>query len=232
VVTPRHIAIVMDGNGRWAAQRGLPRVLGHREGLQTVKKIVGFALTQKIDVLSLFAFSTENWTRPQEEVGYLMRLLLNGLQKEIHLFQEKNVKLKVVGDLLALAPEIQQGIREAEALTAHNTQLTVVIAINYGGQWDIAQAAHRFAQAAVEGAVDLSTVSVEKFAPYLCLADLPSVDLFIRTSGELRISNFFLWQMAYAELYFTDVFWPDFNEIEWQKALMSFAERKRRFGGI
>lgn len=229
---PRHMAIVMDGNGRWATKRGLPRLKGHHEGLNALKKIINFALHQKISVLSVFAFSTENWGRPKEEVNYLMSLLVTGLKQEVKTLHKKNIRLRVIGDLEALDAKIQAGILAAQKLTEQNTDLTLVVAINYGGQWDITQAAYRLAQDVMNYKIEIDNPSIEIFNQYLCLSDLPPVDLFIRTSGELRISNFFLWQIAYAELYFTEVLWPDFDEVECQRALTSFVERKRRFGKI
>lgn len=227
---PQHVAIVMDGNGRWAAQRHLPRIAGHRAGVDAVRCIIKIAQQKNIKVLSLFAFSTENWQRPPQEVSYLMGLLLSGLQKEVKKLHEHHIKLRVIGDVSKLSTAIQTNINKAQALTAQNTGINLVVAINYGGRWDITQAACRLAHDVAAGKVDAQAISQQVFAQYMCLKDLPPVDLFIRTSGELRISNFFLWQLAYAELYFSDALWPDFDEDAFNKALVSFATRKRRFG--
>lgn len=229
---PRHVAIVMDGNGRWAKQRHLPRLAGHSAGVESVRVAIECAREQGIKVLSLFAFSTENWQRPNEEVSHLMSLLLNNLQKkEVQRLHEHGIRLRIIGDLSRLSQTIQEDIAAAETLTAKNSEMDLVVAINYGGQWDIARAACRMAEAVASGQLPATDISTAAFARHLCLNDLPAVDLLIRTSGELRISNFFLWQLAYAELYFTKVLWPDFDREQFMQALSNFAERQRRFGG-
>lgn len=229
---PKHVAIVMDGNGRWAKQRGLPRVSGHQAGVEMVRQIIEAAGAHGVEVLSLFAFSTENWQRPEKEIGFLMKLLLKSLQKEVKKLHEKNIQLRVIGDRSRLSDGVVQAIEKAQALTFENTGPILVLAINYGGQWDILQAAKQLAVDVVQEKLLLEDVAPEKFARYLSLSDLPPVDLLIRTSGELRISNFFLWQIAYAELYFIDVLWPDFNKDEFAKALAEYQARQRRFGKI
>jgi undecaprenyl diphosphate synthase len=229
---PQHVAIVMDGNGRWAKQRHLPRLAGHSAGVESARLAIECAREQGIKALSLFAFSTENWQRPNEEVSHLMSLLLNNLQKkEIQRLQEHGIRLRIIGDLSQLNQKIQDNIEAAQSLTAENREMDLVVAINYGGQWDIARAACRLAEEVASGQLAATEISNSAFSKHLCLNDLPPVDLFIRTSGELRISNFFLWQLAYAELYFTKVLWPDFDREQFMKALSHFAERQRRFGG-
>ncbi|MCP4474335.1 MAG: di-trans,poly-cis-decaprenylcistransferase [Gammaproteobacteria bacterium] len=227
---PKHVAIVMDGNGRWAKKRHLPRVMGHRAGVESARKVVKAARQRGIKVLSLFAFSTENWQRPLEEVNYLMKLLLTALQREIQLLHDHQVQLRVIGDRKRLSAEIQKQAEKVEAETAAYEELVLVIALNYGGQWDITQAACQLAQAIAAGQIESDTATPEQLSRYICLHDLPPLDLFIRTSGECRISNFFLWQLAYTELYFTDQLWPDFDETAFNQALLDFANRKRRFG--
>lgn len=227
---PRHIAIVMDGNGRWAKQRHLPRMMGHREGFKAVRKIVKACGELKIEVLTLFAFSSENWRRPEQEVNGLMSLFLTALQNEVQKLHENNVQLRVIGDLEKFNSELRQWIAAAQQLTQSNTGLKLVIAANYGGQWDIVQAAKKLAQQVEAGTLKAHEITEEKFSSFMSLSDLPAPDLFIRTSGEYRISNFLLWQLAYTELYFPEVFWPDFDEQELIKALAFYSGRERRFG--
>lgn len=227
---PRHIAIIMDGNGRWAKGRGLPRFAGHKAGLDTVKKVVSECVRLKIDTLTLFAFSSENWKRPEKEVGLLMELFLTALKQEVKKLSRNNVKLKIIGGLDAFAPKLRRSIADAEALTAKNDGLNLVIAANYGGRWDIAQAAKKVAEDVNAGRMSIDDFNEGALEKYLCLNEFPEPDLFIRTADEKRISNFLLWQLAYTELYFTEVMWPDFDETEFQKALVSFAQRQRRFG--
>lgn len=227
---PQHIAIVMDGNGRWAESKGLPRIEGHRAGVATVKKIITSCLEKKIACLSLFAFSSENWSRPDEEVSFLMALFLESLKNEITELNFHGIKIVFTGDKSRLTASLQQKMSEAVDLTQHNQQLILNLVVNYGGKWDIVTAAKKMAAAARNNTLDLETVNESDFAKFLDTGFLKDPDLFIRTSGELRISNFFLWQLAYTELYFTEVHWPDFNEIEFEKALLSFANRQRRFG--
>lgn len=227
---PRHIAIIMDGNGRWAKQRHLPRVLGHQEGVKAVRKVIKLCGEIGIEVLTLFAFSSENWQRPEQEVNYLMTLFLNTLKNEIDKLAKNNVQLRMVGNLERFNQPLREWIDKSQALTAKNTGLQLVIAVNYSGQWDIVQAAQKIINQLKSGTLETEILTQEIFANYLSLADLPGVDLLIRTSGEYRISNFLLWQLAYTELYFTDTLWPDFDEQELNKALHFYAQRERRFG--
>ncbi|WP_255358039.1 isoprenyl transferase [Thiomicrospira sp. XS5] len=225
---PKHIAIIMDGNGRWAKQRFLPRFVGHQKGVNAVKRVVKRCGEIGVESLTLFAFSTENWKRPEEEVNKLMGLFLMALQKEVSKLNENNVRLRVVGDRSAFSDEIQAHIEKAEALTADNTALTLNIAANYGGRWDIIQAVKAWQTAHPEQSVaDLTEADLSQ---YVCLADQATPDLLIRTGGEQRVSNFLIWQMAYAELYFSDELWPDFNENSIDQAVTSFQNRERRFG--
>ncbi|MEM9243196.1 MAG: isoprenyl transferase [Pseudomonadota bacterium] len=230
---PTHVAIVMDGNGRWAKKQHLPRMIGHSKGVEAVRQVIEEARQQGIKILSLFAFSKENWQRPHDEIDHLMGLLLKNLQKkQVEELHNNNIRLRVIGDIDALNKAIQKQIQQAEALTENNTAMTVIVAINYSGQWDISHAACQMARDAAEGRIDQADITAPRFAHYLSLSDLPAVDLFIRTSGELRISNFFLWQIAYAELYFTDVLWPDFTREKFLQALDTFKTRQRRFGKV
>ncbi|MEZ5584620.1 MAG: isoprenyl transferase [Candidatus Competibacteraceae bacterium] len=227
---PRHVAIVMDGNGRWAKRRMLPRPAGHREGAKAVRRVAKACQEQGVHVLTLFAFSSENWRRPASEVNFLMELFLTTLRTEVRRLQENNIRIRFIGERNAFTQELQTLMREAETKTAANTGLILVIAANYGGRWDILQAARRLAQEAVEGDLDPQTISCEHVRQRLCLHDLPEPDLFIRTGGEQRISNFLLWQLAYTELFFTDQLWPDFDTRSLDQALLAFAQRQRRFG--
>ncbi|GAB6041471.1 isoprenyl transferase [Endothiovibrio diazotrophicus] len=227
---PRHVAIIMDGNGRWAERRKLPRHFGHKAGVDAVRKVVSACGERGIEVLTLFAFSSENWRRPAKEVGLLMELFLTTLQKEIKRLHKNKVRIRLIGDLSAFPEKLQQRIAEAERVTADNDGLTLVIAANYGGRWDIAQAAARLAGQVKAGTLEPGQVDAERLAAELSLADLPEPDLFIRTGGEQRISNFLLWQLAYTELYFTDRFWPDFDAEALDEAIASFGSRQRRFG--
>lgn len=229
---PQHIAIVMDGNGRWAENQGLPRIEGHKAGVESVRKMIRMCMEKKVACLSLFAFSSENWARPMEEVSFLMELFIESLRRELSELNQNGVRMCFTGDRSLLSPTLQQQMREAESVTADNAQLTLNIVVNYGGKWDLVTAAKKAAQAIAQGQLSLDELDEARFASYLDMVNLPDPDLFIRTSGELRISNFFLWQLAYTELYFTDVHWPDFGEKELEKALASFSKRKRRFGQI
>ncbi len=228
---PKHIAIIMDGNGRWAAKRKMPRIVGHQQGVKAVRSIVKHCGVIGVQTLTLFAFSSENKNRSTEEVSLLFKLFLTVLKQEVNKLNKHNVRLKIIGDLSLFPQEVQQNANKAQALLANNTGLTLVIAANYGGQWDIAQAAQQAAQAAINGDINAKDINVENFSQYLSLAGEPSVDLLIRSSGELRISNFLLWDIAYSELYFTDTLWPDFNEAELDKAIQSYNHRDRRYGG-
>lgn len=221
---PRHIAIIMDGNGRWAKKRFLPRVMGHKKGLETLEALTASCVQLGVEYLTVFAFSTENWRRPMDEVGFLMNLFLQSLQKRVGKLHKNNLRLKVIGDRSRFGAEIIEGMNQAEALTANNTGLTLTIAADYGGRWDILQAVNH---AIADGAREITEASV---LPYLSLGEAPEPDLFIRTGGETRISNFLLWQLAYTELYFTDKLWPDFGEAELMQAIQSYQTRERRFG--
>lgn len=227
---PNHIAIVMDGNGRWAEHRGLARIEGHKAGVESVRKIIRCCLEKKVPCLSLFAFSSENWQRPSEEVNFLMGLFIEAIRNELVELNQRGIRMCFTGDRSRLSVELQQQMAEAEQVTQLNQELLLNVVINYGGKWDIVTAAKKMTQAVLDGTLDLTSVNEERFAGFLDTVKLPDPDLFIRTSGELRISNFFLWQLAYTELYFTDVHWPDFDSQELERALESFATRKRRFG--
>lgn len=227
---PQHIAIIMDGNGRWARQRFLPRIAGHKAGVESARSVVKNCIKRNIKVLSLFAFSSENWRRPAQEVSYLMEIFLTGLEREVNMLHENNVQLRFIGDRTRFNKKLCQKINEVEALTANNTGLVLIIAVDYGGQWDITEAAKKIAQEVEAGRLHSTEISSELIASKLSFADLPDPDLFIRTSGELRISNFMLWQLAYAELYFCNTLWPDFDEKELDNALLQYAARERRFG--
>lgn len=227
---PRHLAIIMDGNGRWATQRFLPRTAGHVRGVQTVRRVVEVCGRRGVRYLTLFAFSSENWRRPQEEVSLLMRLFVQTLEKEVDKLNAQGVCLHVVGDLTAFEPRLQELIRAAEASTAANDALHLTICANYGGRWDILQATRRMLQARPELANDPQAINETALAPYLSMAYAPEPDLFIRTGGEQRISNFLIWQLAYTELYFTDRYWPDFNARDIDAAFEWYRTRERRFG--
>ncbi len=227
---PRHVAMIMDGNGRWAKKRNQPRIMGHRAGVEAVRGVVSGCAKQGIEVLTLFAFSSENWRRPKKEVGLLMELFMTALGREVKRLHKNNVRLRVIGGIERFSKALQKRIASAEELTRDNTGLVVVIAANYGGRWDIAQAAQQLAQQVKDGVLAVEEVTPERLAECVSLHDLPEPDLFIRTGGESRISNFLMWQLAYTELYFTDTLWPDFDEAALQAALDSFASRQRRFG--
>ena len=229
---PHHVAIIMDGNGRWAQARGKPRHAGHRAGVETVRRVIEQCGKQGVRVLTLFAFSSENWQRPETEVKMLMELFFTALNREIERMRRKNVRLRIIGDISAFSDKLQKTIREGERLTAGNDGLLLQIAANYGGRWDITEAARRLARQVSAGLLRPEQIDEELFARNLSFADVPDPDLFIRTGGEKRISNFMLWQCAYTELYFTDVLWPDFDEPALQKAFQDFARRQRRFGRV
>ena len=227
---PRHVAIIMDGNGRWAKKRHLPRVAGHKVGVETVRAIVKACGEKKISALTLFAFSSENWQRPGAEVSYLMKLFFTALEREAKKLHQQNVCLRVVGDRSPLDQKLLAQIAAVEELTANNSGLKLILAVNYGGRWDIANALRIINREVEQGLYASHDITPDLIQSKLILADLPEPDLFIRTSGEKRISNFMLWQLAYTELYFTDVLWPDFTVEEFEKALAHFANRERRFG--
>lgn len=227
---PKHVAIVMDGNGRWAERRGKPRTTGHKAGVESVRKAIEVCAQAGVKVLTLFAFSSENWNRPESEVNLLLELFLVALKQEIRRINKRNVRLRVIGDVSAFPHKLQQRIMDAEQLTADNDGLLLQIAANYGGRWDITQAARRLARRVQAGELEADAIDEASMGQAMCFADVADPDLFIRTGGEQRISNFLLWQSAYAELYFTDVLWPDFHELELRAALQEFARRDRRFG--
>ncbi|WP_100655885.1 polyprenyl diphosphate synthase [Alteromonas flava] len=227
---PRHVAIIMDGNGRWAKKKGKIRTFGHKAGVDAVRSAVKYARTHGIEVLTLFAFSSENWKRPEEEVSVLMDLFNLVLNSEVKKLNKNQVRLKVIGDLSRFDDKLVEKIHKAEALTAENSALTLNIAANYGGRWDIVQAAQQIAQEVAEGSLQPDQITEDSFGQFVSMADLPPLDLLIRTGGEHRISNFLLWQCAYAEFYFTTTLWPDFNEETFAAAVQDFNERQRRFG--
>ncbi|WP_293006195.1 polyprenyl diphosphate synthase [Nitrosomonas sp.] len=224
---PKHIAIIMDGNGRWAQTRYMPRIAGHKQGVETVRGIIKACIERNIPYLTLFAFSSENWRRPTDEVTSLMQLFLGALEQEISRLHENGICFKVIGDLSKFEPKIIECIRIGEQLTAENKRLTFTIAANYGGRWDIMQAVRKMMAQSTELPFNFEE---ENLAQYLALSYAPEPDLFIRTGGEYRISNFLLWQLAYTELYFTDTLWPDFDEHELERAIQSYQQRERRFG--
>ncbi len=225
-LVPSHVAIIMDGNGRWATSRYLPRVAGHAKGVEAVRGIVKACVSRGIRYLTLFAFSSENWRRPAEEVSLLMRLFSTALEREVSRMHANGIRVRIVGDLSRFDPTLQQQIAEAEERTAGNDRLTLTICANYGGRWDILQAINK-AAAERPGSAEFTE---QHLAPHLAMAHAPEPDLFIRTGGEQRISNFLLWQLAYTELYFTDTFWPDFNAASLDEAILSYQQRERRFG--
>lgn len=228
---PRHLAIIMDGNGRWAAQRGLPPSGGHKAGVERIRGLLQACKNRHIEVLTLFAFSNENWQRPSTEVKLLMSLFQAYLRREAKRMREQGVSLRVIGRRDRFSPGLQRAIVEAETITAGGTGGNLVIAADYGGQWDISRAARALAEEVATGRRALHTIDERAMAPHMQLADLPPVDLLIRTSGEQRISNFLLWQLAYSELFFTDTLWPDFDERALDAALAAYHCRSRRYGG-
>ncbi|MBB5214128.1 polyprenyl diphosphate synthase [Parapusillimonas granuli] len=228
--TPRHLAIIMDGNGRWATKRFLPRTAGHVRGVQAVRRVVEACGQRGVEYLTLFAFSSENWRRPQEEVSLLMRLFVQALEKEVDKLQEQGVRLRVVGDLAPFDDRLRELIRDAEQRTAGNSALHLTIAANYGGRWDILQAMRRLLRDRPELGRDPDAIDERLLSQYLSMAFAPEPDLFIRTGGEQRISNFLIWQLAYTELYFSDDFWPDFGGKEIDRAFEWYKTRERRFG--
>ena len=227
---PKHIAIIMDGNGRWAKSKKLPRSSGHQKGVQSVRRIVKHCAKIGVNTLTLFAFSSENMNRPKEEVGLLFKLFLKVLKNETKKLNDNNIKLDIIGDLSVFTPEIQTLAEKAQQQLQKNTGLNLVIAANYGGQWDIAEAAKKIAVKAANGEINPESIDKDIFGGHTALAQYPKVDLLIRTSGEVRISNFLLWDIAYSELYFCDTFWPDFDTNDLDLAINSFFSRDRRFG--
>jgi len=227
---PQHIAVIMDGNGRWAQMRGLMRTAGHRAGLTALRRVVEGCVELKIPALTVFAFSSENWLRPRQEVQFLLALFSRTLQREIQRLCDENIRIRVIGDINRFSPRLQALIQNAEELTKNNTGLQFTVAANYGGRWDIMQAAKKIAASVESGELTVDNINEERLNHALCLADLPPPDFLIRTSGEKRISNFLMWQLAYAELYFTDTYWPDFDKSALISAINEFTTRQRRFG--
>jgi undecaprenyl diphosphate synthase len=228
---PRHVAIIMDGNGRWAKAKGLPRVAGHRAGAEAARRVLRAAGEAGVECLTLYAFSSENWRRPEDEISDLMGLLLFYIGRELDSLHREGIRLKIIGDFRAFRPDVVAAVERAVEKTSANTRMTLAIALNYGSRQEIAHAARRLAEAAVRGEVDPATIDEDRIDGEMDTTGLPPLDLLIRTSGEYRLSNFLLWQAAYAELLFVDTLWPDFDQHRFQEALVSFAGRERRFGG-
>ncbi|WP_434930018.1 isoprenyl transferase [Shewanella sp. HL-SH8] len=227
---PKHVAIIMDGNGRWAQNKGMPRVVGHKAGVKAVRRIVSAASQLGIESLTLFAFSSENWRRPDKEVSLLMELFFSVLQREIKRLDKNQVRLNIIGDISRFSARLQTQIGQAQDKTKHNKGLVLNVAANYGGRWDIMQAAQKLAEKVESGEISSSQMTEEALNQHLCMQNQSEVDLMIRTGGDYRISNFILWQAAYAELVFTETLWPDFDEKAFHHALAMFASRQRRFG--
>ncbi len=229
---PKHVAIIMDGNGRWAQQRNLPRALGHQRGATSLRHVIRACAKRQIEVLTVFAFSSENWSRPETEVNALMLLFAHSLRREVAKLHEAGVRLRFIGDRSRFDAGLQARMADAEQLTANNRAMTLVVAVNYGGRWDVLQATRNVLHAIRIAQLDEAALTEESLSQYFALGDLPEPDLLIRTGGEQRISNFMLWQMAYTELYFTPTLWPDFRVDDLDRALRWFAERDRRFGRV
>ena len=227
---PRHIAIIMDGNGRWAKSQGKPRVFGHKNGVKAVRETTEAAAELGIEYLTLYAFSTENWNRPQLEVMALMALLVETLRKEIAVLNKNNIRLKAIGDLSKLPEKTHRALLEGIESTANNTRMTLVLALNYSAKWEITEAARKLAARSKNGELEPADITEDIFAGALATAGMPDPEFLIRTSGETRLSNFLLWQLAYSEFYFTEVYWPDFHRQEFYKAVLDFQNRERRFG--
>ncbi len=227
---PRHVAVIMDGNGRWASRRRLPRHLGHRAGVKAVRATVEGCARRGVEALTLFAFSSENWRRPPEEVARLMELFVESIEREVDELHGNGIRVRFIGDLATLKPHLVESVAAAEARTAANSQMTLFIAIAYGGRWDILRAVRRIATRVSAGQIGTDAIDEAAFAGELALAGSPDPDLFIRTGGEHRISNFLLWNLAYTELYFCDCLWPDFDDAELERAFRHFSSRQRRFG--
>ncbi|QOI11159.1 di-trans,poly-cis-decaprenylcistransferase [Blochmannia endosymbiont of Colobopsis nipponica] len=228
---PRHVAIIMDGNGRWAKIRGKLRIFGHQAGIKAARRAINFAIKRHFDALTLYAFSSENWRRSDQEVSSLMQLFIHVLDNEMKKLHKYNVRLRIIGDIKRFEMQLQNSIRRSERLTCNNNGLMLTIAANYGGRWDIIQGVKQLAILIRQGVLHPDQIDENALCKYICMHELAPVDLVIRTGGEHRISNFLLWQIAYAELFFTDVLWPDFNDTVFENALNSFAKRERRFGG-
>ncbi len=229
---PKHIAFIMDGNGRWAKERGFPRTAGHAQGVERVKEMVRAASEIGVEVVTFYAFSTENWTRPQQEIKILMHFLEGFLEKEVEELHKNNVRFRVIGHGDPIPKRLQDWIKRAEEKTKRNSRMTAILALNYGGRQEIVDAARRFAEAVKRGEEDPAALTVEHFSEYLYTAGLPDPDLLIRTSGEMRTSNFLLWQLSYAELYFPKKYWPDFHKEDLFQAIEEFQQRERRFGNV
>ena len=227
---PEHIVVVMDGNGRWAKKRFMPRTAGHKAGVKATKEVVKACVENKIKALTLFAFSSENWKRPEQEVSSLMELFLTTLQSEVNELHKQSVRMRFIGECSAFSEKLQNRIKQTEDLTRNNPGMCLNIAVNYGGRWDVANACKIIAEKIESGEISSADVDAELVNRYVALSDLPEPDLFIRTGGDKRISNFLIWQLAYTELYFTDSLWPDFNRDELNNALDWFVNRQRRFG--
>jgi undecaprenyl diphosphate synthase len=227
---PKHIAIIMDGNGRWAQQRGKIRVAGHKAGVNSVRQVVSVATRLGVQSLTLFAFSSENWRRPESEVSALMELFMFVLGREVKKLHDSNIRLRIIGETHEFSERLQKKIYEAESLTASNTGMLLNVAANYGGRWDLVQATRRIGRKIRDGILDANAIDENTVAQHLCMADIPDIDLLIRTGGDHRVSNFLLWQIAYAEFYFTQTLWPDFGEDAFLAATASFVSRERRFG--
>ncbi len=226
----QHVAVIMDGNGRWAQLQGKGRVAGHKAGVESVRAVVTSARKNGVQALTLFAFSSENWQRPEKEVSVLMDLFMYVLTKEVKRLHKHNIRFQIIGDVSRFSEKLQKNIKKSEELTAENTGMVLSIAANYGGRWDITHAAKQLADKVQQGKLAPEDISEELLHQHTCLANLPPLDLLIRTGGDYRISNFLLWQAAYAELYFTETLWPDFNEQAFEQAMATFTQRERRFG--
>ncbi len=227
---PRHVAIIMDGNGRWAEQRGMERAYGHIHGVESVRRVVKAATRWGIEYLTIYAFSTENWGRPTEEVTALMELLCESSMGEAPALQQAGVRMRFIGNLSGLSARVQEAIRRSEEMTAGDTKLTLQIAVNYSSRWEITEMVRRMAQEVKDGILSPEEITADKISAHLTTAGVPDPDLLIRTSGEHRLSNFLLWQLSYSELYFTDIFWPDFDEQAFDLAVKDFQNRQRRYG--
>lgn len=227
---PQHIAIIMDGNGRWAKRQNKPRFMGHKAGVKSVEAVVKRCIELDVKVLSIFAFSSENWRRPSKEVSLLMELFAVALKQQVKRLHKNNIQLRIIGDLSKFSSSLQKQIEQARVLTENNTGLVMNVAANYGGRWDMTNAVQQIAKLAKQNDIAIEDISESLITEHMTTADLPEPDLFIRTGGEQRISNFLLWQLAYTELYFTDTLWPDFDAAELDKAIASFTSRERRFG--
>ena len=227
---PKHIAIIMDGNGRWAKKRALPRVVGHEYGVKSVRTVAETAARLGVKYLTLYTFSTENWNRPQLEVKAIMALLVRTIRKEVATLQKNNIRLRTIGDIEALPKEAYNELQEAMSLTANNDSMDLVLALNYSARWDIVQATKKIAESVQDGSIKVEDINEKIISASLNTGSLPEPDLLIRTSGEFRISNFMLWEMAYGEFYFTDIYWPEFDQEAFYKAIVDYQKRERRFG--